>query len=171
MAAIFSRLGWLLLGLSLLGVAACGDSDTPVLDASCACAVECAEPRVSAFGLCHTRCTSSASCDASDACVIDEAGDAVCLLSEEATCQFSSDCAHPLACATDHRCRNLCRDDSDCNTAGVVGRACARDGNDVYFCADERDATDGVGEIPGASGDVPPPQRPLRVAGAAGAAG
>jgi hypothetical protein len=57
---------------------------------------------------------------------------------------MSSDCAPPLACASDYRCRNLCATNADCNVYGAKGRVCAKDANGVDYCANPNEVMNGT---------------------------
>jgi hypothetical protein len=68
-------------------------------------------------------------------CIFDATMHAVCQYPEAQLCEKQSDCAPPLACASDYRCRNICSVDADCNVLGINGRVCAKDANGVLYCA------------------------------------
>jgi hypothetical protein len=129
---------------------------------ACSLDRDCAEPYVCAFDSCRARCRSAADCADGGACITDDNQNAVCqdASDKNTPCNAQQDCRAPLACATDFRCRNLCTTDDDCNTSGIVGRVCVKDDNDVYFCADQSEASDGglsAEPAPGHRGQVQPP--------------
>ncbi|HXK20466.1 MAG TPA: hypothetical protein VNG33_21800 [Polyangiaceae bacterium] len=64
---------------------------------------------------------------------------AVCV-PRDAVCNRQDDCPAPLVCATDHRCRNSCTRDSDCNQHDTSGRICVEDDNCASVCASSNEA-------------------------------
>ncbi len=90
-------------------------------------------------------CAGDADCGSGGRC-IDNGDVAVCQYADEnnTPCTKESDCPEPLACASDYRCRNLCKIADDCNVLGITGRVCARDANGVDYCAVPSEVTNGV---------------------------
>lgn len=111
--------------------------------AACALNSECPNPLVCAFGRCHEQCRESRDCSTpGQRCVKTGAG-SVCVLPQESACAVSSDCATPLVCAPDLRCRNQCQQPADC----APGQRCAEN-----TCADPGDlGPDGRLPKPGAA--------------------
>jgi hypothetical protein len=72
---------------------------------------------------------------------VDDGTEAACV-TKDTSCEQGT-CISPLACASDHRCRNTCSVTADCNVLGSTGRVCAVDANDVGFCADPGDVSGG----------------------------
>jgi hypothetical protein len=133
----------------------------------CSLNSECDQKKglICAIGRCRPRCMSSVDCSGGD-CVTDTVtGNAVCqpLAEKNKPCESQNDCAPPLACASDYRCRNLCQNDMTCNTLGTMGRVCAQDANGIHYCANPPEVSNGMINVappPGAvikDGGPPPP--------------
>jgi hypothetical protein len=124
--------------------------------ARCALNSDCATGLVCALGPCRPPCVSASDCPVPGSSCIDDGRSAFCETpaQKNTPCTSEAQCAVPLACASDYRCRNLCINDADCNVLGIVGRVCARDMNGVDYCADPNEVTNGVITI------APPPGAP-----------
>ncbi len=128
-----------------LGLPACTTS-SGATTAGCALNSDCATGLVCALGLCRKPCVSGSDCPVPGSSCIDDGRSAFCETPTEKNtpCASEAQCPVPLACASDYRCRNLCFNDADCNVLGIAGRVCARDANDVDYCADPNEVTNGV---------------------------
>ena len=125
----FRWLAWV--GLVVGG--ACGPSTTHTAPVGCVTNRDCTGAKVCAFGQCHLACRSLDNCASGQWCVQD--GEEAACVDKDAPCDRQADCAPPLVCATDHRCRNRCTASRDCAAFGILGRVCANDDNDVGVCA------------------------------------
>jgi hypothetical protein len=127
---------------AMLGIAtpACTSDDLASgLAASQACSLnsDCAAGLKCALGRCRSECVASADCGNGGSCISDGTSGVCQLAAEKNTpCDKQSDCSAPLACASDYRCRNLCKTVADCNVLGISGRLCAKDSAGVFFCAE-----------------------------------
>jgi hypothetical protein len=134
-----------------LGLVSCGggssNSTARALSESCSLNSDCAKGLVCALGRCRVRCRSSADCSGGT-CITDGTG-GVCqpLAEKNSPCQRPRDCAQPLACAADYRCRNLCQTSADCNVLGVSGRVCATDSQGVRYCAETPEVDEATGTL------------------------
>jgi hypothetical protein len=142
------------LAVALL-VPAC-TSSTAAKTRGCSLNSDCVAGLVCALGTCRNRCAEAADCPVPGSSCIDDGRNPVCETptDKNTPCTSEADCAVPLACASDYRCRNLCLNDADCNVLGIAGRVCARDVNNVDYCADPNEVTNGVITAP------PPPGAP-----------
>lgn len=107
---------------------------------------ECAAPLVCAFRRCHAQCESNADCTSSGEqlqCVPSDRPYKVCLLKDEASCVYHTDCPLGLRCARDLKCRVECLADADC----VTGQVCAQGA-----CAAPSELVSGVLPTVGADG-------------------
>ncbi len=132
--------------MSSLAVAgACNSTTITQLAAGDGCTLnsECAPGLVCAFGRCSAACRTAADCMGGE-CIFDATMHALCQYPEAQLCEKQSDCAPPLACASDYRCRNICTADADCNVLGINGRVCAKDANGVRYCAVPPEVSDGT---------------------------
>ncbi len=157
------NLGVALLVLSAtLGIAvpACTSEDVAAgLAASEACSLnsDCATGLRCALGRCRTECVASSDCGSGGSCVSDGTRGVCQPAAEKNTpCDKQADCTAPLACASDYRCRNLCKTVADCNVLGITGRLCAKDSTGVLYCAEPSEvSSDGTTIVapppPGAS--------------------
>ncbi len=153
-------------------VPAC-ESEKPPPNGTCSLNSDCTQPLVCANGACRSRCKTSADCESGGVCMINPDGNPVCQSAAERNkpCDHQSDCQSPLACATDYRCRNLCRSDDDCNALGISGRLCVADTNGVTFCADASEVENGKLATDPAPGHGDAPVAPPDGAGSGGAGG
>lgn len=164
-----SRLGFAFV-CATLGTGACGTSseeskEVAELSDGCTLNSDCVDPLVCAFERCHAECTESRDCRGAqgERCVLNEDGDGVCQLPDEADCERDSNCEEGQYCADDGQCRNECADASDC----LEGQECSSSG----ACADTEEL-DPEGNLPppgggeGGSGGAPSTE-----GGAGGAAG
>jgi len=117
------------------------DAIVQAIGGECVLDSDCEDGLACAFQVCHQRCETSKDCPAGDggehlACVTGPApAEArICQLSADVACELHSDCADPLECAMDNRCRNQCDGDRDC----VPGQLCIS-----ASCADESELVDG----------------------------
>ncbi len=135
---------WSWLVCAALAISCAGDETSAValLDEGCALNSDCNAGLVCAFGVCREACTTSKDCP-SGRCVLDADRVHSCRGDDALTCGFHSDCAAPLVCGLDGRCRNQCAADRDC----VAGQVCV-----AATCADP-DELDASGRLPLASDD------------------
>lgn len=127
-------------GVFCVATPACSSDDLASgLAASQACSLnsDCAAGLKCALGRCRTECVASSDCGSGGSCVSDGTSGVCQPAAEKNTpCDKQSDCSAPLACASDYRCRNLCKTIADCNVLGITGRLCAKDSSGVLFCAE-----------------------------------
>jgi hypothetical protein len=142
--------------LAAIGLPACSTA-AAVSFSGCSLNSDCNTGLVCALGKCRSQCVTAADCAVAGSTCIDDGRNAVCEApaDKNKVCTSENDCPVPLACASDYRCRNLCETDADCNVLGITGRVCARDMNNVDYCADPTEVTGGVITIP------PPPGAPV----------
>jgi hypothetical protein len=106
---------WLLLCLTTTWTMACSSGPTKKsLGDGCTLNTDCSGSLVCTFGRCHTACAGSKDCPAGQSCVKDSSNNAVCQLPVELECTKDGDCATPLVCGADNKCRGQCTKDSDC---------------------------------------------------------
>jgi hypothetical protein len=119
---------------------------------------DCSFLLVCALGKCRVECVSDADCGIGGSCVTNGSV-AVCQTPTEnnTPCDTEAECPAPLACASDHRCRNLCTVTADCNVLGVMGHVCAEDQNGIYYCAAPADVTANNGGNGSTISEAPPP--------------
>ncbi len=134
---------------------ACTSSTAPKTT-GCSLNSDCATGLLCALGKCRNRCAEASDCPVPGSSCIDDGRNPVCETptDKNTPCTSENDCDVPLACASDYRCRNLCLSDADCNVLGIAGRVCARDMNNVDYCADPNEVTNGIITAP------PPPGAP-----------
>jgi len=96
-----------------------------VLGAACTLNGDCNSPLSCIMNTCHYLCQNTNVCPAEQSCLKTSTG-SVCQLPAEAGCDSATPCPVGLLCATDARCRAVCKSASDC-TAGqtCVGGVCA----------------------------------------------
>lgn len=128
-------LAWLGALAAALLPAACGsDSKSKValqeLTAGCTLNSDCRSPLACAFERCHEKCVDSRDCKLGARCVVaPEAPLRVCQLPDENKCEFNSQCARPLVCASDNQCRNACQTARDCASEQLcISGSCADPG-------------------------------------------
>jgi len=108
---------------------------------------DCNQSLVCTMGKCHDACHQSSDCPVGQSCIATSDQSRVCQLSTEIRCLYASDCAPPLKCAVDQRCRNQCQTSLDC----LTGQTCTTTGT----CAEPNQLdTDGNLTAPGACGDA-----------------
>jgi hypothetical protein len=145
------RVAWWGLGIAaVLAILApaCSSKDVAAgiaAEQACSLNSDCAAGLVCALGRCRDQCANASDCGSGGSCVTDGTH-AVCqsAADKDTPCERPSDCPAPLACASDYRCRNLCQTATDCNVLGITDRVCARDANNVDYCADPGEALDGI---------------------------
>jgi hypothetical protein len=133
---------------------------------TCVMNSECANPLSCTFGKCHAACVEARDCPSGQLCVKGPAGN-VCQQPEETTCQYRSQCAMPLICAIDRKCRSQCLMDIDCPTKT---QKCVQPD---HVCAEPAELDPNM-KITGGLGKDPVPEIPdggLAGAGGAGGAG
>lgn len=148
-------LGVVFSGALVLAALSCTTS-TPATPTGCSINSDCAMNLICALGKCRPHCVDASDCPVSGSSCIDDGRNAVCETPTEkdTSCTSEFECPVPLACASDYRCRDLCRSDADCNVLGIMGRVCAADMNGVHYCADPNEVTNGVISV------APPPGAP-----------
>jgi hypothetical protein len=145
-------------------LAGCGGSAPPV-GKTCMVNSECANPLSCTFGKCHTTCIESRDCPNGQLCVKGPTG-AVCQMPEESLCQYRSQCAKPLLCAIDRKCRSQCLTNIDCPT--TTQKCILPDG----VCAEPEELNPATMKIKAGEGMSPVPEIPDGgIPGADGAAG
>ncbi len=92
-------------------------------ETECILASDCPGALVCSFRRCTNACGSNRDCPGGAACVNDAERGNVCLDMSGMACELSSDCAEPLACARDGRCRPECREDRDCRAPQTCDRS------------------------------------------------
>jgi hypothetical protein len=124
--------------LSLVYVVAsgCGDEEDPLARVGDGCTInsDCNDPLVCVFRRCHAQCEETRDCPDGQRCVIGTPPVHVCQLSDQASCQYNSQCAGDQVCAIDGQCRDQCQGDLDC----LPGQVCA-----TGTCADPDELVDG----------------------------
>jgi hypothetical protein len=142
--------GFLVVGLALVG---CGGSSKPMTP-QCSLNSDCAKLStpglVCALGYCVKPCNISSDCPiVGQRCIVlTAAGDAgtstadagvaqgtACQAPELATCNYNSMCTSPLVCSTDRQCRDMCETNADCPGMGMGAGAqvCT---STTHLCAD-----------------------------------
>jgi len=101
-----------------LACAGCSGSSRPATPgATCSINSGCASGLTCSFGGCQTTCKKASDCPTGLQCVRDVIGLTSCLLPALEACSDNGQCAVPLVCAADLKCRNGCVTDSDCATS------------------------------------------------------
>jgi hypothetical protein len=141
--------GFLVVGLAVVG---CGGSSKPMTP-QCSLNSDCAKLStpglVCALGYCVKPCNISSDCPIGQRCIVlTAAGDAgtstadagvaqgtACQAPELATCNYNSMCTSPLICSSDHQCRDMCETNADCPGMGMGAGAqvCT---STTHLCAD-----------------------------------
>src|SRR5450432_1921339 len=142
--------GFLVVGLALVG---CGGSSKPMTP-QCSLNSDCAKLStpglVCALGYCVKPCNISSDCPTGQRCIVltsnadggtgsgADAGVAqgtACQAPELATCNYNSMCKAPLVCSSDHQCRDMCETNADCPGMGTGAGAqvCT---SITHLCAD-----------------------------------
>jgi hypothetical protein len=93
-----------------------GGSGKPAPGQSCQYNSECQAGLTCSFGRCMSACQAEADCPVGQQCVKNSSGTNSCLLPEVETCNYTTECAPPLVCASDSKCRSQCLSDRDCAT-------------------------------------------------------
>jgi hypothetical protein len=147
--------GFLVVGLALVG---CGSSSKPMTP-QCSLNSDCAKLStpglVCALGYCVKPCNISSDCPVGQRCIVlTAAGDAgadsgtstggadggvaqgtACQAPELATCNYNSMCTSPLVCSSDHQCRDMCETNADCPGMGM-GTGAQVCTSTTHLCAD-----------------------------------
>lgn len=136
--------------LVLLAAASCDDepSALALLGDGCRLNSDCNPGLVCVSGVCAEECSTTEDCPAGR-CVLGVGKIKLCQPETVASCAFHSDCAAPLVCGVDGKCRNECASDRDC----VSGQRCV-----AATCAEPEELDPG-GQLP-AGGD--PVGKPCR---------
>jgi len=149
---VWQRAAFVFLALSAalaIGVPACGGSSPTVTGPqTCSLNSDCTSPLICAIGRCRQQCQTDADCGGGGATcvfgVVNGAKQFVCQAAVQANapCSVPTDCTAPMACASDYRCRDLCKTDADCNAEpGVSNAVCAQDAQGVDYCASPAQVT------------------------------
>lgn len=119
-------------GALVLSVAlgACGNDELDdvlrELGGDCTLSSDCEDGLVCVFERCHQPCVSSEDCPREQRCVAGDAPSHVCLLDDESSCVFHSDCPPRMLCGPDAQCRDECQQARDCVADQIcVERVCA----------------------------------------------
>lgn len=118
--AAMRSLGWLVFATALLALGAqgCGGSSGGAANPTprCVRASDCTGALACIQGFCVEACVESKDCPSGERCIPATtaiAGNS-CQPPEKATCNYTSDCTHPLVCGVDLQCRSQCQADVDC---------------------------------------------------------
>jgi hypothetical protein len=149
---VWQRAAFVFLALSVglaVGMPACGGSSPTVTGPqTCSLNSDCTSPLICAIGRCRQQCQTDADCGGGGATcvfgVVSGTKQFVCQAAAQANvpCSVPTDCTAPMACASDYRCRDLCKTDADCNAEpGATNAVCAQDANGVDYCASPAEVT------------------------------
>jgi hypothetical protein len=144
----------------LVAALACSDRKTPVPGKACLLNSDCDNGLSCTYGKCHEACRADGDCPGVELCVFapetagsdDSNRPKVCI---DDHCSMNSDCADPLICGRDLRCRQECAANRDCpsrNQLCVIGNAQGQ-----RVCAEPPDIADNGQLAPADGGILPPP--------------
>lgn len=83
-------------------------------DLGCVLSSQCAAPLVCREARCTNACSEDRDCPSGQACREDGEGVRGCVEDDAVSCLLNSECASPLVCAVDLRCREECQTSRDC---------------------------------------------------------
>jgi hypothetical protein len=157
----------------LIAALACSNRKTAIPGKDCLINSDCENPLACTYGKCHEACHEAGDCPGDGVCVyalvatasddapISEPAAGTPKVCVQETCAMNSECAEPLVCGRDLRCRQACAANRDCpydNQLCVVGNDRGQ-----KVCAEAKDIGD--------TGQLAPPDGGVAPGGGGGGAG